>query len=79
MMVAQVCDLQADEFVHTFGDVHLYLNHVEQAREQLTREPRPLPQMRLNPEVKSIFSFEYEDFTLETYDPHPHIKASIAV
>jgi thymidylate synthase len=79
MMVAQVCDLQADEFIHTFGDVHLYLNHVEQAREQLTREPRPLPQMRLNPEVKSIFSFEYEDFTLETYDPHPHIKASIAV
>ncbi len=79
MMVAQVCDLQADEFVHTFGDVHLYLNHVEQAREQLTREPRPLPQMRLNPEVKSVFSFEYEDFTLETYDPHPHIKASIAV
>ena len=79
MMVAQVCDLQVGEFVHTFGDVHLYLNHLEQAREQLGREPRPLPRMRLNPTVKSVFSFEYEDFTLKAYDPHPHIKAPIAV
>ena len=79
MMVAQVCDLQVGEFVHTFGDVHLYLNHLEQAREQLGREPRPLPRMRLNPTVKSVFSFEYEDFTLKAYDPHPHIKATIAV
>ena len=79
MMVAQVCDLRVGEFVHTFGDVHLYLNHLEQAREQLGREPRPLPRMRLNPTVKSVFSFEYEDFTLKAYDPHPHIKAPIAV
>jgi thymidylate synthase len=79
MMVAQVCDLQVGEFVHTFGDVHLYLNHLEQAREQLGREPRPLPRMRLNPTVKSVFSFEYEDFTLKAYAPHPHIKAPIAV
>ncbi len=79
MMVAQVSDLQPGDFVLTFGDVHLYSNHVEQAREQLTREPRPLPRMRLNPEIKSIFEFEYEDLTLEAYDPHPHIKAPIAV
>ena len=79
MMVAQVCDLRVGEFVHTFGDVHLYMNHMEQAREQLGRVPRPLPRMRLNPTVKSVFSFEYEDFTLEAYDPHPHIKAPIAV
>ncbi len=79
MMVAQVCDLQPDEFILTFGDVHLYSNHVEQAREQLGREPRSLPYMRINPEVRSIFEFEYEDFTLEAYDPHPHIKAPIAV
>ena len=79
MMVAQVCDLQADEFVLTLGDVHLYSNHIDQAREQLSREPRPLPCMRINPGVRSIFDFEYEDLTLEAYDPHPHIKAPIAV
>jgi thymidylate synthase len=79
MMVAQVCNLQPGDFVHTLGDAHLYLNHLEQAREQLTREPRPLPAMRLNPEVKSIFDFKFSDFTLENYDPHPSIKAPIAV
>lgn len=79
MMVAQVTDLQPGDFVLTFGDVHLYLNHVEQAREQLTREPRPLPQMKLNPAVRSIFDFRFSDFTLENYDPHPAIKAPIAV
>ena len=79
MMMAQVCGLQAREFVHTFGDVHLYSNHVEQARLQLTRETRPLPTMRLNPDVRSIFDFRFEDFALEDYDPHPHIKAPIAV
>ena len=79
MMVAQVCDLRASEFILSLGDVHLYANHVEQAREQLTRRPRPLPTMHLNPAVRSIFDFRYEDFTLESYDPHPHIKAPIAV
>jgi thymidylate synthase len=79
MMVAQVTDLQPGEFVHTFGDVHLYLNHVEQAREQLTRTPRPLPQLKLNPAVRSIYDFRFSDFTLENYDPHPAIKAPIAV
>lgn len=79
MMMAQACDLEAAEFVLTFGDVHLYANHFEQAREQLGREPRPLPRMRINPDVKSIFEFEFEDLTLEAYDPHPHIKAPIAV
>lgn len=79
MMTAQVCDLEPAEFVHTFGDVHLYLNHVEQARLQLTREPRPLPRMKLNPDVRSIFDFEYADFTLEGYDPHPSIPAPVAV
>jgi len=79
MMVAQVCALQPGDFVHTFGDVHLYLNHLEQAREQLSREPRPLPAMRLNPEVTSIDDFKFSDFTLENYDPHPSIKAPIAV
>ncbi len=79
MMVAQVCDLKPGEFIHTFGDAHLYLNHLEQARLQLEREPRPLPSMKLNPAVKSIFDFRFGDFTLENYDPHPSIKAPIAV
>jgi thymidylate synthase len=79
MMVAQVCDLQPGEFVHTFGDLHLYKNHLDQAKEQLSREPRPLPVMKLNPQVKDLFAFRYEDFTLEGYDPHPAIKAPIAV
>ena len=79
MMVAQVCNLKPKEFIHTLGDAHIYSNHVEQAKLQLTREPRPLPTMRINPEVKDIFSFQYEDFTLENYDPHPHIKADVAV
>ncbi len=78
-MMAQVCDLEPGEFVHTFGDVHLYLNHIEQAELQLTRAPRPLPRMEINPAVKDIFSFKYEDFTLLDYDPHPHIKAEVAV
>jgi len=79
MMMAQVCGLQAGDFVHTFGDAHLYNNHIEQTKLQLSREPRSLPTMKLNPEVKSIFDFKIEDFTLENYDPHPHIKAPIAV
>jgi thymidylate synthase len=79
MMVAQVADLAPGEFVHTFGDAHLYLNHLEQARLQLSRSPRPLPQMRLNPAAKDLFAFRYEDFVLEGYDPHPHIKAKVAV
>ncbi len=79
MMVAQVCDLKPGEFVHTFGDVHLYLNHLEQADLQLTREPLPLPTMQINPEVKDIFAFEYEDFSLENYQFHPAISAPIAV
>ncbi len=79
MMVAQVCDLKPGHFVHTFGDLHLYSNHLEQARLQLTREPLPLPVMKLNPAVRSIFDFKYEDFTLEGYDPHPAIAAPISV
>lgn len=79
MMVAQVTGLEAHEFIHTLGDAHLYLNHIEQAKLQLSRDCRPLPKMKLNPEVKSIFDFRYEDFTLEGYDPHPHIKAEVAV
>lgn len=78
MMIAQVCGLEAGEFVHTLGDTHLYLNHLEQAEEQLSREPRKLPTMRLNPDVKFIFDFRYEDFTLEGYDPHPAIKAPMS-
>jgi len=79
MMVAQVCDLQPGEFVHTFGDAHLYSNHLDQAREQLTRTPRPLPRLHLNPGVRDLFAFTFEDFALEGYDPHPAIKAPIAV
>jgi thymidylate synthase len=79
LMVAQVCDLKPGDFVHTFGDLHLYANHVEQAKLQLTREPRPLPQMKLNPAVKNIHDFKFEDFELVSYDPHPSIKAPIAV
>ncbi len=79
LMMAQVTGLEPGDFVHTTGDTHLYLDHLDQARLQLTREPRPLPRMRLNPEVKDIFSFRYEDFTLEGYDPHPHIAAKVSV
>ena len=79
MMMAQVCGLRPGDFVHTLGDAHLYKNHLEQARLQITREPRPLPHMIINPEVKDIFDFKYEDFTLEGYDPHPHIKAEVSV
>jgi thymidylate synthase len=79
MMVAQVCGLKAGDFVHTLGDAHLYSNHIDQAKLQLTRDFRALPVMKINPDVKDIFSFKYEDFTLEGYDPHPHIKAAVAV
>ncbi|MDT3670758.1 MAG: thymidylate synthase [Aromatoleum sp.] len=79
MMVAQVCDLAPGDFVWTGGDCHLYLNHLEQAKLQLERAPRPLPSLRLNPEVRDIFAFRFEDFALEGYDPHPHIKADVAV
>jgi len=79
MMIAQVSGLKLGDFVHTFGDTHLYMNHLEQAREQLSRQPRKLPIMRLNPAVKNLFDFKYEDFTLENYDPHPAIKAPVAV
>lgn len=79
MMAAQVTGLEVGDFVHTLGDAHLYLNHLDQARLQLTREPRSLPRMVINPEVKSIFDFKYSDFTLEGYDPHPHIKAEVSV
>ena len=79
MMIAQVCGLKLGDFVHTFGDTHLYMNHLDQAREQLSRQPRKLPAMRLNPSVKNLFDFTFADFTLENYDPHPAIKAPIAV
>jgi thymidylate synthase len=79
MMVAQVCDLQYGDFVHSFGDVHLYNNHMEQANLQLSRKPFPLPTMKINPAVKDIFAFQYEDFTLENYECHPGIKAPVAV
>jgi len=79
MMMAQVCDLEPGEFIHTFGDAHLYTNHLEQAKLQLTRTPYPLPVMKLNPEVKDLFAFEFEDFTLENYQSHPHIKAPVAI
>jgi thymidylate synthase len=79
MMTAQVTGLKPGDFVHTFGDVHLYLNHLDQAREQLARTPRALPRMKLNLDITSIFDFTYDDFVLEGYDPHPHIKAAVAV
>ena len=79
MMVAQVCGLEPGDFVHTLGDAHLYSNHLDQARLQLSRDPRPLPRMVLNPEVKDLFGFTYDDFSLEGYDPHPHIKAEVSV
>ena len=79
LMMAQVTGLRPGEFVHTLGDAHIYSNHLDQVRLQLTREPRPLPQMKLNPEVKDLFAFDYDDFTLEGYDPHPHIKGEVAV
>ncbi len=79
MMIAQVCGLKAGDFVHTLGDAHLYHNHIDQAREQLSRSPRPLPDMVLNPAVSDLFAFRYEDFELTGYDPHPHISAPIAV
>ena len=78
-MMAQVTGLEAGEFIHTTGDTHLYLNHLEQAKLQLTREPRPLPKMKINPDVKDIFSFRYEDFELADYHPWPHISAEVAV
>jgi len=79
LMIAQVCGYEAGDFIHTFGDAHIYNNHMEQLELQLSREPRPLPKMVLNPEVKNIFDFKFEDFTLENYDPHPHIKGAVAV
>ena len=79
MMVAQVCDLEVGEYVHTFGDVHIYNNHFEQVEKQLSREPKSLPMMKLNPEIKNIFDFDFNDFTLENYDPHPGIKAPVAI
>lgn len=79
MMIAQVTNLDLGDFVHTFGDVHLYNNHIEQAKEQLSRELRPLPTMKLNPEIKDLNDFKFEDFELENYNPHPHIKAAVSV
>ncbi|MGG4168396.1 thymidylate synthase [Rossellomorea vietnamensis] len=79
MMVAQACDLEAGEFVHTFGDVHIYQNHLDQVKLQLSRDPKPLPTLTINPEVKDIFDFSFEDFKLEGYDPHPHIKGVVSV
>jgi thymidylate synthase len=79
MMIAQVCNLEAGEFIHTFGDAHIYNNHFEQLELQLSREPKPLPKMILNPAVKNILDFTFEDFTLEGYEPHPHIKGAVAV
>ncbi|WP_445385710.1 thymidylate synthase [Robiginitalea sp. IMCC44478] len=79
LMIAQVCDLQPGDFIHTFGDAHIYNNHMEQIQLQLSREPRPLPSMKLNPEIKDLFAFRFEDFQLENYDPHPHIKGAVAV
>ena len=78
-MIAQVTDLEVGDFIHTFGDAHIYSNHIEQVETQLSRELRPLPKMTLNPEITDIFDFTFEDFTLEGYDPHPHIKGAVAV
>ncbi|WP_321300003.1 thymidylate synthase [Marinifilum fragile] len=79
MMMAQVCDLEPGEFVHTLGDAHIYMNHLDQVKLQLSRKPKDLPQMKINPDVKSIFDFKYEDFTLENYEAHPHIKGAISI
>lgn len=79
MMMAHVCDMEPGDFIHTFGDAHIYNNHMEQLELQLSREPKPMPKMVLNPDVKDIFDFKFEDFTLENYDPHPHIKGAVAV
>lgn len=79
MMIAQVCDLEVGDFIHTFGDAHIYNNHFEQVELQLSREPYPLPKMKLNPDIKNIFDFTFEDFTLEGYESHPHIKGIVAV
>src|SRR6056300_391655 len=79
MMVAQVCGYEYGDFVHSFGDAHIYNNHMEQIELQLSREPRPLPQMKINPDIKDIFEFKFEDFSLENYDPHPHIKGQVAI
>ena len=79
MMVAQVCGLEPGDFVHTIGDAHIYLNHIEQCKEQLRRQPRPLPTLRLNPDIQSLFDFKYEDIAIEGYDPHPHIAGAVAV
>jgi thymidylate synthase len=79
MMMAQVCGYQVGDFIHTFGDAHIYNNHMEQIELQLSREPRALPKMILNPNVKTIFDFKFEDFTLEDYNPHPHIKGAVAI
>ena len=79
MMVAQVTGLKTGDFVHTLGDAHLYSNHMDQVELQLSRDPKPLPTLKLNPDVESIFDFKFEDFTLQNYDPHPHIKGKVAV
>ena len=79
MMVAKVCGLEVGDYVHTFGDVHIYNNHFEQVKLQLSREPRALPTMKLNPEIKDLFDFDFEDFTLENYNPYPGIKAPVAI
>ena len=79
LMIAQVCGFQPGDFVHTLGDAHLYTNHLDQARLQLSRELRPLPTLRINPAIKNLFAFKFEDFTLEAYEPHPHISAPVAI